>query len=161
MTWWLWTIICVVGWCSGIWLSVFCTYRFTRANEEDIDNLNFVHWTAWPFVLVWVIFSYLSSTGKPSLFSSAIKASEAIDRKAELRRLREMHEAKEEETYPIPHQTVPILTEAQRREVEGMRNTYNIAYGSRLGGNALAADTRSLPGETHQKWVQRVHGGKE
>lgn len=151
MAWWLWTIIGIVGYCicgvATLFVHSLLLPAKDRAKDYDDIDPGYVRsvFFIWPYYLFIEVpfdclFRFLFKT-----VHVANGTATKIERKAELRRLQETHEVKEEETYPIPHE----VSEAQWRQAQGMRNQY-------MPNNHL----RSLPGETYQEWVQRVHGGK-
>ena len=141
MAWWMWTIIGITGWTAGAYITTFLwmltTPREERAmqgeyTKQDGDMATWVFFF-WPFfLLAWPVvngkrlfFTILNDAGM-----KADAVATKIERSVEIRKLRDMHEVKEEETYPIPH-----TTEAQWRQAQ---NIYSSGLYERInkGGKA-------------------------
>lgn len=112
MAWWLWLIIGIAVWTACAWLTALWSVVRREQRVEDIGLIDFI---AWPFFLCFYIAKSIVDVKCPfSLVGSINTVATKIERKAELRNLREMHEVKEEETYPIPF----LFSEAQWHQAQ-------------------------------------------
>ena len=117
---WVWILLTVAGYVAGGVSTLFLHSYFLpaedRAKDESSIDPIYVRqvFFFWPFFLL--VELPMAEFGK-FLFSTVMVANEKAsirEQKEEIRKLRDLHEVKEEETYPIPH-----TTEAQWRKSQG------------------------------------------
>ena len=117
MTWWMWTIIWIIAWTVGVYITTFLwvvttprgerTVKQSSYTEEDKNTATWMFFF-WPFFLI----ALPIVNGRRIFFAIVLDAgvkadavATKIERSVEVRKLRELHDVKEEETYPIPHTT--------------------------------------------------------
>ena len=130
---WGWIILAVAGYVAGGVSTLFLHSYFLPAEDRakdysDIDPIYVRHvFFFWPFFLF--VELPMAVFGK-FLFSTVAVANEKAsirERNAEIRKLRELHDVKGEETYPIPHTTEAQWRQAQNIYSSGLYEQLNKA----------------------------------